>query len=128
MPLIAGVNRRTPVAAAILAAAAFRLVWNRHRRVSIPREISPSDVGFPLRFCAEPSIVVGTPLAGLSGMTQTTSGSVRQAQRVLLALTIAIPSAYLAWFCGALRGYPSDFGLVWAAARFLKAGTNPYAA
>jgi len=28
MPLIAGVNRRTPVAAAILAAAAFRLVWN----------------------------------------------------------------------------------------------------
>ena len=51
----------------------------------------------------------------------------RRVQRAILALAITIPALHLALVGFARRdGHPSDFGQIWAAARFLWAGINPY--
>jgi hypothetical protein len=47
-------------------------------------------------------------------------------RRMMLALAITLPMAYDTWSTGAGRPFPSDFGQVWAAARVLLAGGNPY--
>ena len=52
----------------------------------------------------------------------------RLARRVILALAIGSVSASIVWLAGATRRGLSDFGLVWAAARLLATGVNPYLA
>jgi hypothetical protein len=56
------------------------------------------------------------------------AGLRRRAPAVLFALAIGGLGASLAWISATTHAGASDFGCVWAAARFLRQGVNPYAA